>query len=606
MKQLTLAILSLFISLGAFAQLDEKLAIEYFNNQEYEKALVKFNAVYKKNPTVYYDYILDCYIELDQLKNAETFIKKTIKKQGNNPNRASNYIDLGYVELKNGKEAAAKKSFNEVFSIIDQRPNMAYGVSNAFSEYGFYSEALEAFQRAEAANPNMVFHFQKAMIYADMGDTKNMYTSYLDMLDANASYYNSVLSMLRQSISADASSESNILLKELIVQKIQSTGNPLFNNMLVWVLIQEKSFSAAYIQLKALDKRLDRNQSEIYNLGQLAATNKDWTTAEKCFDYILKIGELSPFYTDALVSKTFTHKSRVSNNPESTTQDYEVVLEELYSIKAQISYPEEVIRIERAVAEIQAYKLDKPDAAIALLEEVIEKNKTRSDELGYAKILLGDILLSYGDSWEALLYFTQVDQAFGDNEIGQEARFKKAMVAFYQGNFDWAKTQFDVLKSATSKLISNDAMYMSLVISDNTFLDSDSNFTALKLYANAKLLVERQALDSALLALEYIETTYPAHSLVDDVIWERANIYVKQGKTDEAIASLIEVVNYNGSKVLSDDALFLLGQLYEDTYGDIEKAMEYYQRVFSEHAGSILASQARARFRALRGDELYN
>lgn len=594
----------LFTSLLLFAQMDEKLAIEYFNNQQYEKALVKFNTVYKKNPTVYYRYILDCYLELDQLTNAENFIAKSIKK---NPNNAPTYyIDLGYVQLKNGKETAAEKSFSKVFQFVEERPNMAYGISTAFSKYGFYEEALETFERAERINPGLSFDYQKALVYADMGDSKNMYISYLSMLDKNASYYNSILSMLRQSVSSDPTSESNILLKELIIEKIQTTDNPLFNDLLVWVLIQEKSFSSAYIQLKALDKRLNRNQSEIYNLGGLAIANKNYSSAEKCFDYIIKVGEVSPFYTDAMVSKTFAHKEQLSDSPESTPEEYRALITELESVKAQISYPEEIIKIDRAIAEIEAYKLQNATRAIEILEDVLAKNKNKSDELGYAKILLGDITLAYDDPWEALLYFSQVDKAFGDNEIGQEARFKKAMVAFYQGDFDWAKTQFDVLKAATSKLISNDAMYMSLMISDNTFLDTDTDYTALKLYAKAKLLIEREALDSALLALNFIENTYPAHSLVDDVIWERAKIQLSKGKTEESIQSLMEVVNYNGSKILADDALYLLGDIYENTYGDKEKAMEYYQRVFSEHAGSILASQARAKFRALRGDELYN
>ena len=152
--------------------MDEKLEIKLFNNKQYEKALVKFNAVYKNNPTVYYRYIVDCYLELDQLTNAEKFIQKGIKK---NPNNAPTYyIDLGYVQLKNGKEAAAEKSFNKVFEFVEERPNMAYGVSTAFSKYGFYAEALETFERAERINPGLSFDYQKALVYADMGDSKNM------------------------------------------------------------------------------------------------------------------------------------------------------------------------------------------------------------------------------------------------------------------------------------------------------------------------------------------------------------------------------------------------------------------------------------------------
>ena len=39
---------------------------------------------------------------------------------------------------------------------------------------------------------------------------------------------------------------------------------------------------------------------------------------------------------------------------------------------------------------------------------------------------------------------------------------------------------------------------------------------------------------------------------------------------------------------------------------DKEKASFYYQKIISDHQGSIYASQARERFRILRGDKLNN
>ncbi|MCT4624697.1 MAG: tetratricopeptide repeat protein, partial [Schleiferiaceae bacterium] len=539
----------------AFGQVDKQLGIEYFKNQQYEKALSKFNTLYKQSPTdEYYRFILDCYLELKQLDEAEKFVNKHIRKNGRRA--TAFYVDLGYIQQQNNNQKGAEESFNSAFEYIDQNPGIAYSVSQNFARYGFYNEALEAFERAEQINPNLTFDYQKALIYADMGDIENMYKSYLNMIEKNASYYNSVLNMLRQSVKTDPQDEGNVMLKELIVEKIQQTNNPMFNDLLVWLLIQERSFNAAFIQLKALDKRQKRNQSEIFNLGKTATYSKDYATAEKCYNYIIKIGELSPFYQDALFSKAFVHKEQLFNDSQASDELYANLLAEFEMLLTELTFPGEIIEVHTAMAEVYAYKLRQPKTAEQTLTSTLEKYPAKSDEQGLAKILLGDITLAYGDPWEALLLYAQVDKAFGDNEIGQEARFKKAMVAFYQGDFDWAKTQFDVLKTATSKHISNDAMIMALVISDNTFLDTDSNFTALKIYAHAKLLVERQDLDSALILLAYIESTYPAHSLSDDVLWERAQIELKQGKTEKAIETLTELSGFLGADLLIDRALF--------------------------------------------------
>jgi tetratricopeptide (TPR) repeat protein len=94
--------------------------------------------------------------------------------------------------------------------------------------------------------------------------------------------------------------------------------------------------------------------------------------------------------------------------------------------------------------------------------------------------------------------------------------------------------------------------------------------------------------------------------LSDDVLWERAQIELKQGKTEKAIETLTELSGFLGADLLIDRALFELAKIYDYDLNNSEKAMEYYQQVCSEHADSILASQARARFRTLRGDELYN
>ena len=76
--------------------------------------------------------------------------------------------------------------------------------------------------------------------------------------------------------------------------------------------------------------------------------------------------------------------------------------------------------------------------------------------------------------WEATILYTQLEKANPNNDIGYEAKLKKAMLAYYAGDLLWAKAQFDVLKGATSKLISNDAIQMSHFIHMNYEAEGDN------------------------------------------------------------------------------------------------------------------------------------
>ena len=118
-----------------------------------------------------------------------------------------------------------------------------------------------------------------------------------------------------------------------------------------------------------------------------------------------------------------------------------------------------------------------------------EGSYMKKTSLAKVKLALGDVLVAAGDVWTSELLFAQVEKDFKEEETGQFAKFKRAELSFYRGDFDWASMQLDVLKSATTQLISNDAMELALVIIDN--LGIDSNYQALQWYGKA-LLFEKQ------------------------------------------------------------------------------------------------------------------
>ncbi|MFH2094944.1 MAG: tetratricopeptide repeat protein, partial [Bacteroidota bacterium] len=207
-----------------------------------------------------------------------------------------------------------------------------------------------------------------------------------------------------------------------------------------------------------------------------------------------------------------------------------------------------------------------------------------------------------GDPWEATLYYAQVEKANENNPTGHEAKFRKAKLAYYTGEFKWAQAQLDVLKASTSKLIANDAFELASLINDNTALDTTE--APLRLFSRADLLLYRNQDSLAVLTLDSIGILYPKHSLADEILYRKANICMKHQDYEQAAVYYREVIEGYSYDILADNSLFRLAGLYETKLDDMEKAKELYQRLITEFPGSIYVVDARKRFRILRGDKL--
>jgi tetratricopeptide (TPR) repeat protein len=184
--------------------------------------------------------------------------------------------------------------------------------------------------------------------------------------------------------------------------------------------------------------------------------------------------------------------------------------------------------------------------------------------------------------------------------LGQEAKFKNAKLSFYIGEFTWAKAQADILKAATSKFISNDAIALSLLISEN--FDPDSNTIGLGMYARADLLDYRNEDVRALQTLDSIPRVFGDHPILQQVLYKKAEILRKQGHYAESDSLFQLLVREYPDEVLADEALMQAAMLNEKQLNNREKAMSLYQELLDKYPGSIFIPDARKKFRALRGD----
>lgn len=602
MKHTFLLIFALF-ALSGSGQVQLQLAQRAMEDGKFEEALEYFENIYEKEPSkrdIAYRGVVNCYIELSQYDDGYDFIddhRKAVRQRSE-----IFYIDMGYMRWLEGDSTSAKSNFESVFEAVRQMPAMAYQYSEKFKEWGLFRFALQTLQVAEQANPQMFFAQQKALLYAEMGNLKMMYDSYLNVLDRNPNFLETYKNILRFNMSRDGVIPQVDDLRRSTVAKIQNGGSEAFNELLVWIFTQEGKYGSAFRQLKALYLRGAGKPYDMLQLANTASQTGAYDDAVDIFEFLYDEGENTPFYADAVYGLTVAKLQRTLEGTP-TREEIEQLRTEMIQREEQLAGFSLLADALLIRAELEYLHMKDPEMALATIETVLNSTAPSSQIAAEAKLLKGDIELVTGAPYDAILTYAQVEGDFESGVLGQEARFRKARVAFYTGDFEWAEATFKVLKTSTSKLIANDAMRLSLLIKDNAALDT--TYFKLEQYAEVLLLQAQLRYDDALAELDTLDNLLSLsteHPLEDEAIYTRARIFEDQQKWDTAVATYISVVDAFPKDLLADESLIRAARIAQHKLNDLELAKQLYERVLLEHGNSIYAEEARNEFRKLRGD----
>lgn len=592
-----------FLQIHIFAQqsTDEQLAQQFFQNKEFDKALDYYEKLYnKKSPQQFYTPYLNCLIETKDCKKAEKIVKKQIKQ---NPDSPQLYVDLGNVYTVGEEPDKARTAWDQAIKSI-KIDDQAFAVANAFMATHQYNYAIATYLKGrKISQNNYPFSFELADVFKEKGDNISMINEYLDLLETQDSYIQTVQNALQTSFGNDAATKQNELLKTELLKRIsKSPDNTIFSELLIWMEIQQKDWDGAFVQAKALDKRKKEEGNRVMGLAQLFAQNEAYDVAIKAYQYVISKGPEVYYYTKARIELLYVYYQKVVTKGNYTATDLTELEKNYNTTIKELGKSASTVPLLENLAHLQAFYLNKPKDAISLLEETIAIPQLSPQVQADCKLELADILLMTGDIWEASLRYSQVEKAFKYDEIGQEAKFRNARISYYTADFKWAQAQLDVLKGATAKLISNDAMDLSLLISDA--LADDTNEAPLAIYARADLLAFQNKDSLAKITLDTINTLFQNHALADEILYKKAQIDLKHANYAEAATYYEAILKNYGEDVLADDALFKLADLNENQFKNIDKAKELYQQLLEKYPGSLYVVEARKRFRKLRGDTI--
>lgn len=596
-------ILLLFISVSAFCQknTDEQLATQFFQNKEYDKASIYFEKLYDRNSEMYYTPYFKCLLATANLKKAEKIAKHQLKQF---PTDLFYYVDLGQVYKADSNLLKAKEQYAKAIKELGQDISQTLDLGKAFLAIKEFDYAIEAYKKGRRYNAAVYpFFYEMADAYKAKGDIRAMINEYLDAISFKETELQTVQMQLQNSLGYDDEKGgfNNPVLKQELQKRIQQHPDKvIYSDFLVYILIQQKDFEGAFTYSKVLDKRLKEEGYRVMDLGKLCVLNEDYETAQQCYDYVIAKGASNFNYAQACIESANAQFEKISRQKNYTQVDLLEVEQKLKNTIKQFGYNQLSVSVIHKLAVLQGFYLNKSQEAIDMLNEVINIpgiDKASASEL---KLDLGDLLLITGNVWEASLSYSQVEKAYKYEPIGQEAKFRNAKIAFYTGDFKWAKAQLDVLKGATSKLISNDAMDLSLVISDA--IGIDTNEVPLQMFASADLLLLQHKNTEGIQRMDSINILFDNNSLADDIYFKKAQVFTQEAKYKEALEAYQRVVDAYGDKIYGDDALFKMAEIYQYNLKDIEKAKTLYQDFLTKYPGSVYTVDARKRFRKLRGD----
>ncbi len=579
-------------------QTKTSLAIRYYNAKEYEKAMPLLKEVYDFSKSrTYFRYYLTCLVGLKKLPEAEREIQKEIKKQ--KLPKPEFYIYWGNVLKIKGENEAARQKYREALKKVNADKSSYLLLANTFFSYREYEMAKKTYLQGREILKREGFTYELALAYMYLRDYKNMMRQYLELLSKDERQLPRVQNRLAVAMRLDVDNTLRKQFREQLLLRIQAQPDVVaYNRLLIWFFLQEKKFTGALQQCMAIDKRTGAEAGQIAQIGNIALQNRAYAMARKAYAYLMDKGPENSYY-DKAYSKTlnaayleFVHET--PNNAEKGVRLANQFEKGLEYLKNNV-YSFDLIQ---EYAHLLTFYLERPNRAIDILKQGLNRNGLTQEQIGVLKTEMADTYVYANDPWEAMLIYSQVISNNKNNSLGDEVKLKKAKLGYYMGNFSWAKAQLDVLKASTSKLTANDAMELSLMISSN--LNLDTTVVPLSMFSRADLRFFQNKKEEALAILDSLAKLYPYNPLVDDILFRKAKLAMRNQDYEKAAGFLQTITDDFAYELSGDDALFLLAEIYNYHLNQKEKAKQLYRNMLTRYPGSIYVEESRKKYRELR------
>jgi tetratricopeptide (TPR) repeat protein len=602
-----LAILVLLFSLPLIAQVsDREIADYHFNQGKFAEAKLYYERLYNTDQReIIYPNYLKCLTQLKDWETAEDIVKKRAKQKSND---GIAYVQWGALYLEQNRNSEAAEQFETAIEKVDPSRAFIIRLANEFNALQQYEWAIKCYEKGKKKGKDgYLYNYEIASTKGSLGDLQGMIDAFIVLLLEEPHYLSTVETLIARLIKFEDNLEQSKMLRTSLLKAIQSNpDNTVLSEFMIWYYLQTKNYDGAMQQSIGLDKRLKENGMRIMEMAQVAVDDDAYDVAALGFQYVISKGPASPYYYTAHIAELNARLKKFTS-VNTNLNDWKLLEKNFQSTMELVPHNDDAYSLIDRFIQLKGYHLQHPDSIRYFIQKDIDFLQNEINTGGYSsktkaklKLLLGDLFLAQNAIWEASLLFSQVELDYKEDIIGNEARFKNAKVSFYNGDFGWSQSQLEALKGSTSKLLANDAIDLSLLITENI---QDSIQEPLQMYARSELYSVQQLDELAISSLDSISASFPGHPLIDEALYLKAMMAWENQDWTKSEKILLEIVEFHFTEIKYDDAIWKLGQLNERYLNNPEKAMTYYEKILTEQPGSLYVTEARKSYRRLRGDD---
>jgi len=571
----------------------------YLKAAQYEEAKNIFEKLYNQQPDnyQYFNSLNEAYIQLKMYDSSIILINKRLQLT---PTDINLYGLMGSTYYLSGDE---KKSFAVWDDALKKlKPNYVnYRVlANHAIERRAFEKAIEFLQEGKKiSNDPKFFSFDLGNLYSLTMQYENAAKEYCSILASDPKQLGTVESRI-----LSYSDKPNAMATTInIVKNWNDKRNINFLFLLAKLYEENENYDKAFEEYLQIEKEQNSNGRYLLTFAQSLLEKNKFSIAAKIFNKIISDYPSSPFLSSAKLgyAKALGEELKediIKNSqawkpiyikenmyPKKTTDVINAYKELISKYKLSEVGAESYFRIGEINLEIQ----NKLDEAIGNFTNVIN-NYPSSILFADSYRLRAQTFVKKGDLNKALSdYDFLIKDARVSNEIKNNARFNKATILFYKGEFENASNLLKQIINNKNDNSANNAIELSLLL--NT---TKSDSLHLIKYANADLLIKQNKFDSANLILKnlyldkattFVLKSYSAYSF--------AQTQIALDSLSSALITLTEIIKDEKQNIFADKALFLKGQVYQ--FGIINKvdASNMYQELLEKFPNSIFVDEAR-------------
>ena len=589
-------LLNFYVILGQSNQIN--LANEYYQQGDLAKAKTIYDdlAKDKRNITRINANYLEVLKQIGLLKEVQKYFSQVIKWY---PNNIAYRVEEIVFYFERSEEPNYQKGINTLRKQYAANRFQLSMIGQQLANKRMYRQSAEFFLMARVASGiASSYALEMARVYSLLNEKQKMVDEYLTYARKNRQNTVYIKNIFQNLLKEE---DDLSYLENALIERMQNEpGERTYPDLMIWVELQRKNFYGAFLQARALDKREQTSGNQALRVGRIAMDNEGWDDAVTIFTYLTKTYRETSNQSYYRKMSIEAKEGKVKNTYPIDKMAIKSLANEYKQLYLELGPNNYTFEALRNLAKLHAFYLGEIDTAAIVLRHLIGAPRVSKNLVSQSKLDLGDIYILRDNPWEATLLYSQVEKANRDSPLAYEAKLKNARLHYFTGNFSLAKSHLDILKQATTREISNDAIDLTILITDNTFLDSTD--VVMQEFASIELMIFQNQNKRAMQALSQMLAQNKGHSISDEIYWVLSKLHIKYGQFHEAINYLEKITTEFGYDILADDAAFKIAEITDKNLGDQAAAQELYQSFISSHPGSMYTAEARNRFRILRGD----